>query len=150
MQRNDSPISRTRRNTGNTLIVLSSLMLIGSAGVKLAQIPQVIAEIGALGFAGSTLTMIAILELVSALLFLLPLTRSFGLLMVSAYMGGAIATHVGHGQPFIRPAMVLAIFWLATWLRHPVILWRFVRRAGVTSESSQQGNPASIEARLNV
>jgi hypothetical protein len=30
---------------------------------------------------------------------------------------------VGHDQPFIQPAMVLVIFWLGTWLRHPQILW---------------------------
>jgi hypothetical protein len=44
-------------------------------------------------------------------------------LLASAYMGGAIATHVQHGQPFIQPAMILTIIWAGAWLRHPQVLW---------------------------
>ncbi len=110
MQVKDPLTSRMRGIIGNALIFLGGLMLIGSAGAKLAHVPKVAAELGAMGFDGNKLIFIAILEILSALLFLIPVTRSFGLLMVSAYMGGAIATHVGHDQPAIQPAFVLAIF----------------------------------------
>ena len=84
-----------------------------------------------LGFKGGKLELIAGLEVVSALLFLLPSTRSFGLLLVSAYMGGAIATHVQHDQLHLAaPASaVLCLIWLGAWLRHPEILWSLDRRA---------------------
>jgi hypothetical protein len=52
-----------------------------------------------------------VLEIGSAILFLIPLTRDIGLLLVSAYFGGAIATHMGHGEPVMQPAIILAIFW---------------------------------------
>src|SRR5580765_784884 len=116
-------VGKGRRITGIVLISLGSLVLIASAGAKLAHVPKVVAELGALGFGGTRLTRIAITEVVSALLFLLPLSRSAGLLLVSAYLGGAIATHVQHGQSFLQPAMILTLLWLGAWLRNPEVLW---------------------------
>jgi hypothetical protein len=119
----NASIGKARRIAGLVLIWLGSIVLIGSAGAKFAHVPKVVNELGAMGFDGERLTMIAVTEIASALLFLLPLTRSIGLLLVSAYMGGAIATHVQHGQPFIQPAMILTVIWAGTWLRHPQVLW---------------------------
>jgi hypothetical protein len=66
-----------------------------------------------------------VLEIVSAVPFLISFTRSLGLLLVSSFLGGAIATHLPHGQPIYQPAFVFFLIWLGTWLRHPQILWRF-------------------------
>jgi hypothetical protein len=140
MQTNSSLIGKRRRITGTALVVLASVMLIGSAGAKLAHVPKVVTELGAMGFDGNKLIFIATLEILSAVLFLVPVTRSIGLLMVSSYMGGAIATHVGHDQPLIQPAMVLVIFWLGTWLRHPQILWSLFPANVASSESAQPKN----------
>ena len=129
MRTEKASISRKRRITGNVLIVLGGLMLIGSAGAKFAHVPAVVAQLGAMGFDGSRLMFIAVLEVVSALLFLVPLTRSAGLLLVSSFLGGAIATHLQHGQPIIQPSFVLLLIWLGTWLRHPEILWSLNRTA---------------------
>ena len=119
------PIGGARRRVGSVLLHFLSLVLIGSATAKLIAIPQVAAQMAELGFAGSRLTLIAALEIISALLFAFPRSRWFGLLMVSAYLGGAIATHIGHGQLLkLQPEIVLALIWLATWLRHPQVFQR--------------------------
>jgi DoxX-like protein len=125
-------VGKRRRMAGMVLICLVSVVLIASAGAKLAHVPKVVDELGAFGFDGVKLTMIAIAEIVSALLFLTPSTRSGGLLLVSAYMGGAIATHVQHDQSFLQPAMVLTLLWLGAWLRNPEVLWS-LNRASVGS-----------------
>ena len=148
MQTNSSSVGKKRRITGTVLIVLASVMLIGSAGAKLAHVPRVVAEVGAMGFDGNKLIFIATLEILSAVLFLVPVTRSFGLLMVSAFMGGAIATHVGHDKPLIQPAIVLVIFWLGTWLRHPQILWSLFRATPASSQLAQQENRPIASARV--
>jgi hypothetical protein len=114
---------KARSITGTTLIVLGGVLLIGSAGAKLAHVPQVVAQMNSVGFSGEKITIIAILELVSALLFLIPATRSAGLLLVSSFLGGAIATHLQHGQPILPPSIMLILLWAGSWLRHPVILW---------------------------
>lgn len=122
-----------RRIAGNILIFLGGLMLLGSAGAKLAHIPKVVSELGAMGFDGNKLVFIAVLEVASALLFLIPFTRSAGLLLVSSFLGGAIATHVQHDQPFLPPSFVLFLLWFGTWLRHPGMLWTF---GSATKESA--------------
>jgi DoxX-like family len=126
MDRDNTP-SKSRRLIGMILMVLGSIILIASAGAKFAHVPKVVNELGAMGFDGGRLTAIAVIETVSALLFLTPVTRSLGLLLISAYLGGAIATHVQHGQPFFQPAIILAIIWAGAWLRHPSVLWSFSR-----------------------
>ena len=114
-----------RKITGNILVFLGALMLLGSAGAKLAHVPKVVSQLGAMGLDGSKLTFIALLEVVGALLFLIPLTRAAGLLVVSAFLGGAIATHLQHDQSIIQPSFVLFVIWLGTWLRHRDMLWSF-------------------------
>jgi hypothetical protein len=136
-------IGKSRRIFGSVLITLGGLILIGSAGAKFAHVPAVVSQLGAMGFEGSRLTLIAGLEIVSAVLFLFALTRSLGLLLVSAYLGGAIATHLQHGQPIVQPTFVLFLIWLGTWLRHPQILWSLagnsIRTHGLTqSERASQ------------
>jgi hypothetical protein len=123
MQNANTSISRGRRIPGITLMTLGSLVLLASATTKLVQIPKVIAELGAMGVHGNNVTYIGMLEVISALLFLLPATRSAGLLLVSSFLGGAIATHLEHGQPVIQPSVVLLLIWLGTWFRHPEMFW---------------------------
>ncbi len=55
------------------------------------------------------LILIAIGELTTALLFLIPRTSSLGILLISAYLGGAIATHLEHDE--MRMMFVPAILW---------------------------------------
>jgi len=123
--RNSGRMARSR--AGSVLIYLMGILLIGSASAKLALVPQVVSLLGSMGFDGNRLVVIALLEIASAGLVLIPTTRSFGLLMVSSYMGGAIATDLGHGQGVIRPGFVLALLWLGVWLKHPEMLWSFAR-----------------------
>ena len=108
-----------RRIAGTVLIILPGLVLLGSATAKFAYVPNVVEELGRLGFEGNKLTIVAVLEVVSAALFLIPATRSLGLLLVSAYLGGAIATHVQHNDSPLAPAVILALIWVGTWLRLP-------------------------------
>jgi hypothetical protein len=119
----DNSIGKGRRIAGNVLVFFGGFVLFASAIAKFAHVPKVVNELGAMGFDGEKLTMIAILELACALLFVFPLTRSGGLLLVSAYLGGAVATHVQHNQPFIQPAFILALLWVGVWLRNPQVLW---------------------------
>ena len=112
-----------RFRVGNGLTYFLSFLLVASATAKLAQAPKaVITQMAGLGFDGGKLVFIAVLEIMSALLFAYPRTRTFGLLMVSAYLGGAIAAHIGHDQTGLQPAIVLALIWLGTWLRYPEML----------------------------
>ena len=111
-----------RFRVGSGLLYFTSFVLAASSAAKLARVPKVTAEMAAIGFSGGKLTRIAFLELVSAVLLAYPRSRPLGLLIASAYLGGAICAHVAHDQPFFQPAIVLSLIWLAAWLRHPAFL----------------------------
>jgi hypothetical protein len=78
-----------------------------------------------MGLGGDKLTLVASLEVLAALLFVFRPVRSFGLLFLSSYLGGAVCAHVQQGPvfAFLPPAIVLGVCWLGTFLRHPQALW---------------------------
>lgn len=69
-------------------------------------------------------------ELVSAVLFLIPRTTSLGVLLLSAYLGGAIVTHMQNGEPYFGPAVLLLLVWVAGYFRHPELLQSFREAKG--------------------
>src|SRR5579863_576477 len=127
--------NRARVPAGGIVVTVGGILLLVSAATKLAHSYTVAAELSAFGFDGPKLTLIAVLEVLCAVLLLSPVTRSIGLLLVCSYMGGAIATYVQHDRSFLRPAIVLFILWFGTWLRHPEVLQSF-------RESQKVHNPA--------
>jgi len=131
---------RTRRIAGNILIFLPGLVVTMSSIVKFAGVPGVVHNMAADGFGNGKLTLVATLELLSAVLFLFPRTRSFGVLVLSSFLGGAICTHVQMGEyaKAIGPSILLALAWVGIWLRHPQALWIPDHGRLATSQSVSQ------------
>ena len=67
-------------------------------------------------------------ELLSAIIFLIPRTSSFGVLLLSSLMGGAIVTHMEHGEMFIAQSVILVIIWITGWLRNPELFASFTKK----------------------
>ncbi|MDD4991760.1 MAG: DoxX family protein [Paludibacter sp.] len=65
---------------------------------------------------------IAIGEIVSALLFLVPKTNKFGTILLSSYLGGAIIIHMTGGMPITMPSVILILVWITAVLRNPELL----------------------------
>jgi hypothetical protein len=123
----ESEISRSRAIAGNILMLVPGLGLLMTATMKFGGAPAVVHRMALAGITGEKLMIVASLELLSAALFLHSRTRSFGLLLLSAFLGGAVSTHVQMGE-FLRvvPAgTLLTLAWLGTCLRHPEALWSF-------------------------
>lgn len=132
--------SPVRRRAGTALIGLAGLILAASSVTKLVGVPAVVHQFEAFGFGGK-IVLLGILEVTTAVLFMLPRTRSLGLLLISAFLGGAIATHMQHGSLPLPPAIVLAFAWTGIWLRHPVVFWSFDRAAAIVDPSVHVGVP---------
>jgi hypothetical protein len=122
--------SKTRRIAAWILTGLLSALFVASAAAKLLQAELAVKGFTELGL-GDHLLLIGVGELVSAILFFIPRTNSLGLLLLSAYMGGAIVTHMQHGQPYIAQSVILVLIWVAGYLRHPEVLQSF--RSGATT-----------------
>jgi hypothetical protein len=131
-------VSRARRISGNVLIGLVSLTLVGAAFGKLVHAPFLVNQLRPFGFDDTWISILGVIELASALLFAVPRTRALGLLLITGFLGGAIATHIQHGQSPAQPAVLLAIGWTGVWLRHLEANW------------SKRGSPAAATARLEV
>ena len=123
-----SEMSKGRKIISTVLFVLPAIALIASSLMKFAHVPSIVSQMGEVGFSGPRLMLIAVLEIVSAVLLLVPKTRSVGILMVSAYLGGAIATHIGHAQSPAPPVALLALAWVGVCYRHPAALWSLHER----------------------
>ncbi len=113
--------SKVQNIVSNILILLPTIALLASSFTKFAHVPAIVAQMTAVGFSGPRLMVVAVLELASAVVVLVPKTRPFGLLLVSAYLGGAIAAQLGHSLPPEPPAVLLALVWLGTWLKREYI-----------------------------
>ena len=81
------------------LTVLTALFLLMDAGMKVAGARASIDATGALGFGAETTRMLGYILLVCTLLYLYPRTSVLGAVLVTAYLGGAIAVQLQHKSP---------------------------------------------------
>lgn len=117
---------KTQRIIGWVLSISLGLLFATSAFFKLVQNETIVAQAAAVGFSTGTYRLIGLLEIVSLFLFLLPRTGLLGTLLLAAYMGGAIATHLQHGQPIVMAVAVQALLWIAATLRFPELRRRLL------------------------
>ena len=122
-----SKLRRGQRIAGWILTVVLSALFLMSAAFKLSGAAQVTEMMGKWGL-GNEVILIGVGEAASALLFLIPRTHSLGLLLLSSYMGGAIVTHMQHGEPYVTQSIMLVVIWMAGFLRHPQVLQSFIPR----------------------
>jgi hypothetical protein len=105
---------------------LVSLVFLGSAISKLLANEEALKMATSFGLDAKTNTMIAILELACLLLFIIPKTGVVGTLLLSAYMGGAIATHLEHGQSIVAPCIIQTFMLFVAVYRFPELRTRIL------------------------
>ena len=98
---------------------LISLIFIGSARGKLTANEESLKMASNFGLDSATFTFLGILELACVILFIIPRTGIIGTMLLAAYMGGAIATHVEHGESILAPCIVQLILFLIAFYRFP-------------------------------
>lgn len=99
-----------------TLLILPSLMLLMSAGMKLSGAEPLASAFEAMGL-GKLLQVIGAVELLSVALLLIPKTYKIGFLLITGYLGGAMSIELSGGQ-FPVAGVVLAVIWVGVFLRN--------------------------------
>src|SRR5206468_648858 len=99
-----------------TLTSLTSLLIIGGAIMKIVGVKSVTIPLTKVGV-GPYIPLLGAFEIIFAILFLIPITRKLGLLLLSAYFGGAMATHLSHGENAFSPAPLLVLIWIVAYLK---------------------------------
>ena len=110
---------KTNKTVAWVLTGLISLAFLGSAVGKFTANAEALKMAEQFGINASTYLYIGIIELICLILFIVPRTGILGTLLLSAYMGGAIATHLEHGQSVIAPCVVQTVLFLVAFYRFP-------------------------------
>jgi DoxX-like protein len=115
------PPTKAQLWTGGVLSALPVFAMLMSAGLKLAHPPQVVEPFThQFGWSEHALLPLAIVEISCALLYAIPRTAVLGAVLVTGYLGGAIATHGRIGDPgFVTPLVLGIIAWGGLFLRDP-------------------------------
>ena len=120
MQTNAYPApSKAAFWTGWILSVLPGLMLLMSGVMKFVQPEGVPEGFAHLGWDMSLAVPLGIVEIACVVIYLIPRTAVLGAVLLTGYLGGAIATHVRLHELFVTQAALGVVLWLALWLRDP-------------------------------
>lgn len=98
---------------------LPILGLLVDASGKLMRLAPVIEGTVRLGYPESAVFGIGVAELVCVLLYAVPRSSVLGAIALTAFLGGATATHVRMGEPFVFPVLVATLVWAGLVLRDP-------------------------------
>jgi hypothetical protein len=106
--------------TGRVLSALPVLALLMSASMKLAHgAPAVEMFVSKFGYQASVLTTLGVLELLCTAIYVIPRTRVLGAILLTGYLGGAVATHVRVSDPFVAPLLLGVLLWAGLYLLDP-------------------------------
>ena len=123
---------KTKKIIGWVLTVLLAMLFIFSAGTKLLGGADAVKGAALMDISANTVKLFGIIELLSVMLFIIPRTGVLGTLLLAAYIGGAIATHVEHQFPVVMPVIVECVIWITAALRFPELTSRLMSK-NVTS-----------------
>lgn len=126
---------KTLNRTGWVLSALFILFMLGaSIAPKLLGMAVAGDTLVALGWPADYALMIGIFELVFVALYALPRTSVLGAVLMTALLGGAMATHIRVGSPLFSHTLFgiyLSLFmWGGLWLRMPALraIFPFIQR----------------------
>jgi hypothetical protein len=107
--------------TGRTMGGLVILFMLMDSIFKFIVNEEVIKGTADLGFQVHHLPIMGTLGLITTLLYILPRTEILGALLLTAYWGGAIATHVRMDNPLFThilfPVYLGILAWGALWIK---------------------------------
>jgi hypothetical protein len=119
---------KTKTTISLILTILVSALFIFSAVGKMAGTKEVIEGAKAMGLTPATMRNIGIIELIITLLFASNRTGVIGGVLLLAYMGGAIATHLEHGQSVVAPIAIAVFVGIVALFRFPELTLRILKK----------------------
>ncbi|OBQ86272.1 MULTISPECIES: DoxX family protein [unclassified Mesorhizobium] len=120
-----APVSNGALWTGRALSAIVILFMIFDGVIKLPPLQIVTETMTQLGWPDdpNTARLLGIVGLISTVLYALPRTSVLGAILLTAYMGGAISTHVRIGNPLLSHTLfgvyLAVVLWGGLYLRDP-------------------------------
>ena len=115
-----APTSKKRLWAGRIIRALLTLFLVMDGVMKLFKPAVVVEATVKLGYPENSILGIGIVLLVCTVLYVIPRTSILGAILLTGYLGGAVATHVRVGEgafPVLFPVFFGVLIWLGLYLR---------------------------------
>jgi DoxX-like family len=113
--------SQKRPLVGYILTALVALFLAFDTGLKVLVLAPAVQGTTQLGYPGQSVFWIGIIELTCVVLYLVPRTAVLGTLLLTGYLGGAVASQLRIGAPLLShtlfPIYVAALMWSGLYVR---------------------------------
>ena len=113
-------ISKAQLWIGRVLSALASLFLLFDGIMKLVKPPVVVQSTLQLGYTESAILGIGLTLLVCTLLYIVPRSSIVGAVLLTGYLGGAVASNIRAGKPVFNvlfPMIMAALLWGGLWFR---------------------------------
>lgn len=115
------PIPKANVWTGRILSGIAILFLVFDTSIKLIGRPEVAESMRQLGYPTELGLVIGVIELVCLVAYIVPATSVLGAILLTGYLGGAIASHLRLENPLFThilfPTYVAALIWGGLYLR---------------------------------
>lgn len=111
------PLSKKTLWAGRIVSALPVLMLWFSGALKFIKPPAVVEGFAHFGLPMSLAVPLGILEVGCTVVYVIPRTAVLGAILMTAYLGGAIATNVRVGDSVVIPVALGILAWAGLYLR---------------------------------
>jgi hypothetical protein len=116
-----APVSNKRLWAGRIISALPIMFLLFDSVIKLLNIQPVVESFTQLGYPVSLALTIGVIELVCLIIYVIPRTSVLGAILLTGYLGGAVATHLRIGSPLpthtLFPIYIGLLVWGGLFLR---------------------------------
>jgi hypothetical protein len=116
-----APASKTSLWAGRIISGLVVLFMLFDSGIKLMKLAPAVEGTAKLGYPVSVVLPIGIVLFVCTVLYAIPRTSILGAILLTGYLGGAVASNVRMGNPLfgyvLFPVYVGVLLWLGLFLR---------------------------------
>lgn len=116
-------ISKARVWTGRILSALPVLFLLMDGIMKVMKPDFVVKATVELGYPEDVIFGLGIVVLICVVLYIIPYTSVLGAILLTGYLGGAVASHLRHGDPLfshiLSPVYFAILLWGGLYLREP-------------------------------
>jgi hypothetical protein len=113
-----APVSKVAWWTGWIISAIPILMMgVMGAVIFIFKRDMVTEGMTKYGYPTGSAVPILIAEIVSVVLYAIPRTAVLGAVLLTGYLGGAVATHVHASEPWFFPVIFGVLIWLGLYLR---------------------------------
>jgi hypothetical protein len=118
-----SPVSKARLWTGWILTAIPALLLLMGGIMNVMKPDFVVKATVEMGYPEEAIFGLGIVVLICVVLYIIPNTAVLGAILLTGYLGGAVATHVRHADPLfshvLAPVYFAILLWAGLYLREP-------------------------------